>query len=63
MSASQVVTIFNRADSDFSYKNLLINNPDEALKGYDLTAQERETLSSLTQENYEATKGQWIPGG
>ena len=63
MTNSQVVEIFNRADSDSAFKNLLINNPNEAFVGYDLTQSEKEQLMSLTAENYDQLKGQWIPGG
>lgn len=72
MSKSDVIAIIERALDDESYRNLLFNNPDEALKGYDLTADERKRLSSLTPENFDefagpltgrTTKGQWIPGG
>lgn len=72
MSKSEVIAIIERALDDENYRNLLFNNPDEALKGYDLTADERKRLSSLTPENFDefagpltgrTTKGQWIPGG
>ena len=61
MSHSQVVEIFNRADLEKSFKNLLINDPDAAFVGYDLTESEKEQLRTLTAENYDLLKGQWIP--
>ena len=72
MSRSQVIAIIEKALDDETYRNLLFNNPDEALKGYDLTADERKRLIGLTPETFDEfagpltgrnTKGQWIPGG
>lgn len=72
MSKSEVIRIIEKALDDPDYRNLLINNPDEALKGYDLTADEYKRLSDLTEETFDdfagpltgrTTKGQWIPGG
>jgi hypothetical protein len=72
MSKAQVIAIIEKAIDDEAYRNLLFTNPDKALKGYDLTADERKRLSSLTPETFDDfagpltgrnTKGQWIPGG
>ena len=72
MSKSQVIAIIEKAIDDKAYRNLLLNNPDEALKGYELTATERNRLVELTPETFDDfagpltgrnTKGQWIPGG
>lgn len=72
MSKSQVNDIILKAIDDEAYRTLLFNNPDEALKGYKLTTEEREKLSNLTPETFDdfagpltgrTTKGQWIPGG
>jgi hypothetical protein len=72
MSKADVIAIIERAIDDETYRNLLFTDPDQALKGYNLTADERKKLSSLTPENFDdfagpltgrTTKGQWIPGG
>jgi hypothetical protein len=72
MSKAEVIRIIEKALDDPKYRDLLINNPTEALKGYDLTADEKKRLSDLTEETFDAfagpltgrtTKGQWIPGG
>ncbi len=63
MSTSQVVAVFERATNDLAFRQLLFNNPDEALQGYELTASETEVLSNLNEGNFETVKGQWIPGG
>lgn len=72
MSTSEVKKIIDRALDDPTYRELLINNPAEALKGYDLTTTEYNQLSNLTDETFDefagpltgrTTKGQWIPGG
>jgi hypothetical protein len=72
MSKSDVIAIIEKALDDDTYRNLLFNNPNEALKGYNLTDDERKRLSSLTPETFDdfagpltgrTTKGQWIPGG
>ncbi len=72
MSKTQVIAIIDKALDDETYRNLLINNPEEALKGYELTADEYKRLTELTEETFDdfagpltgrTTKGQWIPGG
>lgn len=72
MSKAVVIEIIERALDDENFRNLLFNDPDQALKGYSLTAEEKKKLSSLTPDTFDdfagpltgrTTKGQWIPGG
>jgi hypothetical protein len=72
MSKADVIAIIERAIDDESYRKLLFNDPDQALKGYNLTADEKKRLSNLNPDNFDdfagpltgrTTKGQWIPGG
>lgn len=72
MSKSEVIKIIEKAIDDETYRDLLFNDPEKALKGYDLTADERKRLIDLTPETFDdfagpltgrTTKGQWIPGG
>jgi hypothetical protein len=72
MSKADVIAIIERAIDDETYRNLLFKDPNTALKGYNLTADERKALSNLNPDNFDEfagpltgrnTKGQWIPGG
>jgi len=63
MTEAQFIAVLQRAADDAAFRELLFKNPEEALKGYDLTAEEKKTLSGLTPETFETLKGQWIPGG
>jgi hypothetical protein len=72
MSRADVIAIIERALDDEAYRNLLFTDPDQALQGYSLTADETERLSNLDADNFDefagpltgrTTKGQWIPGG
>jgi hypothetical protein len=72
MSQADVIAIIERALADENFRNLLFTDPDQALKGYNLTAEEKNRLSSLTPDTFDdfagpltgrTTKGQWIPGG
>ena len=72
MSKADVIAIIEKALDDLNYRELLFTNPDQALKGYNLTPEERKQLSNLNADNFDefagpltgrTTKGQWIPGG
>lgn len=72
MSKADVTAIIERALDDEAYRNLLFNDPDQALQGYTLTADEENRLSNLDADSFDefagpltgrTTKGQWIPGG
>lgn len=71
MSEKVLKEIIQRAVEDEAFRKLLFSSPQEALKGYDLTAEEIKTLSDLNEDNFDkfagglgdrTTKG-WIPGG
>ncbi|MDE3112925.1 MAG: hypothetical protein KGN00_11165 [Chloroflexota bacterium] len=48
MSAEQLHEILDRAMSDAAFRELLARDADAALKGYDLTAEERAKFGSGT---------------
>jgi hypothetical protein len=60
-SSSPISLLFQRVVSDEEFKKLLIDNPDEALKDYDLSEPqiimiknlEKEDIDKLTPENLE----------
>ncbi|MDH4117976.1 MAG: Os1348 family NHLP clan protein [Acidimicrobiia bacterium] len=61
--------IVARAVNDEAFRHLLLSNPDEALRGYALTDEERALLSDVTEGNFDefagrledrTTKG-WVP--
>ncbi len=71
MSETTVKEIIERAIEDEAFRKQLFNDPDTALKGYDLTDKERALLEGLTEENFDdfagslggrTTKGAWRPG-
>ena len=71
MSEKVLKEIIQRAVKDEAFRGLLFSNPQEALKGYDLTPEEIKTLSNLNEDNFDefagglgdrTTKG-WLPGG
>lgn len=71
MSETAVKEVINKAIKDATYRQTLFSNPSEALQGYDLTGSEKELLSSLTEDTFNAmagnlgdrtTKGGWVPG-
>ncbi len=72
MSIEVVHQIIGRAVTDEAFRKLLFANPEEALKGYDLTDEEREALTDLDEEEVSAfsnqlseriTKGKFILKG
>ena len=54
MSVQTVQTIVGRAVTDSEFRNLLLNNPEEALSGYDLEAEEKEALMNMDSEKLAA---------
>lgn len=50
----QVVT---KAVNDKSFRQLLLNDPAQALEGYAVTKEERQMLSELTPETFDAFAG------
>ena len=53
MSQDAVSQIIGRAVTDDEFRALLFANPDQALKGYELTDDEIAALSDLKQEDLE----------
>jgi hypothetical protein len=53
MSQDAVSQIIGRAVTDAKFRELLFSNPEQALQGYDLSADEVEALESLKQEDLE----------
>lgn len=46
--------IIRKAIDDLEFRSSLLSNPESALKGYDLTDEERETLSNLEEGFFDA---------
>lgn len=53
MSADRIETVLGRAISEPEFADLLLSDPDNALAGYDLTAEELESLRSMTRVDFE----------
>ncbi|MHC4610908.1 MAG: Os1348 family NHLP clan protein, partial [Planctomycetota bacterium] len=53
MSAEQVNQVLGRALLDEAFREGLLNNPDGALQGFDLTGQELEAIKRLTGEQFQ----------
>jgi hypothetical protein len=62
--------VVDRAVKDSAFRQLLLSNPSEALKGYSITADEHQMLAALTEDSFDefagnlggrTTKGIW-PG-
>lgn len=49
--------VVERAVKDASYRQLLLSNPDEALKGYPITSEERQMLKGLTEDTFDEFAG------
>lgn len=49
--------VVDRAIKDAKYRQLLLSNPDEALKGYAVTPEERQLLANLTEGTFDAFAG------
>jgi hypothetical protein len=53
MSAETVDTVLAKAMSDAAFAEALFANPDEALAGYDLTEEERQSLKNISREDFD----------
>lgn len=49
--------VVDRAAKDADFRKLLLSSPDEALKGYAVTADERQLLDGLTEETFDEFSG------
>jgi hypothetical protein len=57
MSAENVRAVLFRTLTDSDFHNLMLINPDEALKGYDLTNDERRILTAPDKNLYKILGG------
>jgi hypothetical protein len=49
-----VEDIIRKAVDDVEFRELLLSNPEQALSGYELTAEDREKLTNLGEDFFEA---------
>jgi len=54
MSAESVQSILSRAMSDASFADLLFSDPDQAMAGYDFTADEGANLRGISRADFAA---------
>ena len=54
MSREALTTIVSRAITDSDYRVQLLNNPDAALKDYDLSEQEEKMIRNLNSDTFDA---------
>ena len=55
MSAKKLEQIIARAVEDEKFRELLLTSPEQALRDYDLSIEERALLKTLVAENFDAT--------
>lgn len=55
MSDAHVHQIIINAVVNLEYRDLLFNDPDQALEGFDLTEEERSALIALDRQKFDAT--------
>lgn len=53
MSTQTVETVLNRAISDQTFREQLFANPDQALAGFELSAEELASFKSMSQADFE----------
>jgi hypothetical protein len=56
MSANTVETILSRPISDAAFAEQLFTDPDQALAGYDLTAEENASLKHLSRADFDKAR-------
>ena len=54
MSAQSVESILSKAMSDSAFADALFANPENALAGFDLTAEEKAKFKGLTRAHFDA---------
>lgn len=57
MSLDSVQTIIGRAVSEIEYRDMLFDDPDQALGGYELTKEEASALKKLERQRFDAVAG------
>ena len=57
MSQAVVMEIIGKAIDDKNFRKKLFKHPAKALDGYDLTDEERESLSNLNEDNFDGFAG------
>ncbi|MFO7538184.1 MAG: Os1348 family NHLP clan protein [Chloroflexota bacterium] len=71
MSDKSISEIIEKATNDATFRQQLLNNPLDTLKGFDLTDEERDLLSGLDEDTFDefagglgdrSTKGSMRPG-
>ncbi len=56
MAVKDVKKVLDRAHEDQDFHDLVLKNPDEALKDYSLTEKERERFKTVTSEKLSSYK-------
>ncbi len=59
MSLAAVLAVIALAVSDLKFRQLLFEEPEVALEGYDLTPEEAAQFMNLTPENWDAFVAQY----
>ena len=58
MAMKDVKLVLDKAHKDDQFRNLLLSNPDEALKEFSLSDKERDKFNGIGQEQLMAFKSQ-----
>ena len=58
MSVESVQLIIARAVTDVDFREMLFNQPEEALQGFDLSEEEHQALMNLPQEQFESVQSE-----
>jgi hypothetical protein len=58
MSQEKVIEVIQKALMDEDFRKQLLNQPAEALKGYELTGEETQALSGIKKETFDAFASQ-----
>ena len=58
MSVKGVQNVIGKAAIDRAYRELLFSQPDQALQGQDLSAEEAASLKTLSRAKFEAVAGE-----
>lgn len=58
MSIESIQSIIGRAMTESEYRDLLFNDPNKALEGYELTEEETKALKGMEREKFDAVAGE-----